>query len=277
MAAHLAQLGASTSLLSSVGQDALGDEILKVAADKNVSTALVARSRAGLPTGTVIATLDPKGNATYEIVQPVAWDEITIPDHTLPVIASSGGVIFGSLAARSAHNLEQLNRLLALKGVMKFFDVNLRTPFINPPLVINLAKRSDVIKLNDDEVGRLAAWLQTGELKFETPRTNDALLSACSALAEVTFAKRICVTRGANGAALWENGSLICVPAPPVVVKDTVGAGDAFMAGLTLGISKGMEIRSVLEHACRLGAFVASHYGATPIFPPELLTPTQAV
>src|SRR4051812_42610959 len=106
VAAHLAQLGASTSLLSSVGQDALGEEILKVAADKSVSTRLVTRARSGLATGTVIATLDAKGNANYEIVQPVAWDEITVPDHALPGIASSRGLIFGSLAARSAHNLE---------------------------------------------------------------------------------------------------------------------------------------------------------------------------
>jgi fructokinase len=55
-----------------------------------------------------------------------------------------------------------------------------------------------------------------------------------------------------------------------VKVRDTVGAGDAFMAGLMRGLTSELEIQRVLESACRLGAFVASHHGATPVFPEEL-------
>jgi fructokinase len=55
-----------------------------------------------------------------------------------------------------------------------------------------------------------------------------------------------------------------------VVVKDTVGAGDAFMAGLMVGLTRGMDTQKVLENACRLGAFVASHNGATPLLPAEI-------
>ena len=74
VAAHIAQLGASVSLLSAVGQDPLGDEILEVARNKAVNVEFVGRARIGLPTGTVVATVDAMGNATYELVQPVAWD-----------------------------------------------------------------------------------------------------------------------------------------------------------------------------------------------------------
>src|ERR1700751_3455721 len=80
---HLVQLGVTASLLSSVGQDALGDEILEIAREKGVNIDSVSRTRAGLPTGTVIAKIDASGNATYEIVQPVAWDEISVGDETL--------------------------------------------------------------------------------------------------------------------------------------------------------------------------------------------------
>jgi fructokinase len=73
-----------------------------------------------------------------------------------------------------------------------------------------------------------------------------------------------------EGAALWDRGNLVTAPAPKVVVKDTVGAGDAFMAGLMVGLTRGMDTQKVLENACRLGAFVASHNGATPLLPAEI-------
>ena len=158
VAAHLVQLGASASLISAIGQDPLGDEILKVAEDKGVNTQFVTRARIGLPTGTVLVTVDANGNATYELVQPVAWDEIRVLPETLEAVAQARALIFGSLAGRSPYNLDQVNRLLTIDGPMKFFDVNLRPPFANPELVIDLAKRADVIKLNDEEVGKLASW-----------------------------------------------------------------------------------------------------------------------
>ena len=268
--AHLSQLHCSAALISSVGQDPLGDEILQVAIDKGVDTQFITRARVGLPTGTVIVTVDAQGNATYDLVQPVAWDEIRVPQPVLDAVAQARAFVFGSLAGRSPYNLEQLDRLLASEGPVKFFDVNLRPPFADPKLVLDLAKRADVIKLNDDEVGRLAAWLRTGATAAATPRDAESLSDACARVADETATRRICVTRGPDGAALWEGGHLTCVPAPHVEVRDTVGAGDAFMAGLMRGLTSGVETRRVLESACRLGAFVASHHGATPIFPEEL-------
>lgn len=271
VAAHLTQLGVPAALISSIGQDPLGDEILKVAQDKGVATDFVTRARLGLPTGTVLVTLDANANATYELVQPAAWDEIKVPEEALEAVSQARALIYGSLAGRSPYNLDQLNRLLDVKGPLKFFDVNLRPPFSDPTLVIDLAQRADVIKLNDDEVGRLASWVKTGEMTLNTPRTAEALDEACATLAEKTGTARICVTRGAEGAALWHDGKLVCAPAPRVVVKDTVGAGDAFMAGLMVGLTRGTDTRKVLENACRLGAYVASHNGATPLFPPEII------
>jgi fructokinase len=268
--AHLAQLGASASLISCIGRDALGDEILQVAQDKGVNTQFVTRARIGLGTGTVIVTVDANGNATYELVQPAAWDEIRVSDEALESVSKARALIFGSLAGRSPYNLEQLARLLEVTGPLKFFDVNLRPPFADPPLVMELAKSADVLKLNDGEVGQLAHWLRTGELIPDTPRTPDAIAGACATIAEATNASHICVTMAEEGAAMWDRGNIVTAPAPKVIVKDTVGAGDAFMAGLMVGLTRGMETRKVLENACRLGAFVASHNGATPLLPPEI-------
>jgi fructokinase len=270
VAAHLAQLDCSVALVSSVGQDPLGDELLQVAVEKGVDTQFITRARTGIPTGTVNVTVDVNGNATYDIVQPVAWDEIRVPQGVADAVAQSRAFVFGSLAGRSRYNVEQLDKLLALPGPVKFFDVNLRPPFADPTLVLDLARRADVIKLNDDEVGLLAAWLRTGAMSAGTPRDAQSLRDACARVAEETATGRICVTRGPDGAAFWESGRLTCVPAPRVEVRDTVGAGDAFMAGLMRGLTSGVEVHRVLESACRLGAFVASQHGATPILPEEL-------
>jgi fructokinase len=271
VAAHLAQLGVSASLLSAVGQDSLGDEILEVAKDKGVNIEFVGRARIGLPTGTVIATVDAMGNATYELVQPVAWDEIIVSPEALESVAKAGAFIFGSLATRSPYNLDQLDRLLGVKGPLKFFDVNLRPPFADPNRIVELAARADVIKLNHDEVGQIASWLRTGEATPNPPGNIDAVAEACAALSEATDTPRICVTMAAAGAALWDRGDLVSAPAPKVVVKDTVGAGDAFMAGLMVGLTRGADAQIVVETACRLGAIVASHDGATPLLPEEII------
>lgn len=269
--AHLAQIGVSASLISCIGRDSLGDEILKVAQDKGVNTQFVTRARIGLGTGTVLVTVDANGNATYELVQPAAWDEIRVPAKALEAVSQARALVYGSLAGRSPYNLDQLAQLLDVQGPLKFFDVNLRPPFADPPLVIELAKRAHVLKMNDGEVGQLAHWLRTGELTPDTPRSPDAIAAACATIAEATNASHICVTMAEEGAALWDGGNLVTAPAPKVVVKDTVGAGDAFMAGLMVGLTRGTDTRKVLENACRLGAFVASHHGATPLFSAEII------
>jgi fructokinase len=268
--AHLAQIGVTASLISCIGQDTLGDEILKVAQDKGVQTLFVTRARIGLGTGTVLVTVDSSGNATYELVQPAAWDEIRVSAEALEAVSKARALIYGSLAGRSPYNLDQLDRLLAVQGPVKFFDVNLRPPFADLPLVVQLARRADVLKLNDGEVGQLASWLRTGEMKQDTPREPAAIAEACAIVSEATNASRICVTLAEEGAALWERGKLVTAPAPQIVVKDTVGAGDAFMAGLMVGLTRGTDVHKVLENACRLGAYVASHDGATPLLPPEI-------
>jgi fructokinase len=276
VASHLVQLGVSSSLISSVGQDALGDEILQVAKRNGVNVEFISRSRTGLATGTVLATVDALGNATYEIVHPVAWDEIAVSEQALDAVSKAGAFIFGSLASRSPYNLEQLGRLLALKGPLKFFDVNLRPPFADPERIVQLAAHADVMKLNHDEVGQIASWLQTGEARPNPPENAEAVAEACAILSQATHTPRICVTMAAAGAALWDRGTLVTAQAPKVVVKDTVGAGDSFMAALMVGLTRGTDPRTVLETACRLGAFVASQAGATPVLPQDMIREFRA-
>ncbi len=276
VAAHLAQLGVSASLLSAIGHDALGDELLQLAQSKGIGTQFVGRARAGLATGTVQVTLDASSNASYEIVEPVAWDEIALSADALQAVRLSQALVFGSLAVRSPHNLAQLHRLLDLSGPMKFLDVNLRPPFADPARVLDIAQHADVIKLNEDELGLLAGWVEKGEVAESgvaagTPPSMEALASDCTTLARATNTTRLCVTRGAPGAVFWDKGRVVSAAAPPVQVRDTIGAGDAFMAGLVVGLTRKWETARVLEAACRLGAYVAGQDGAAPALPPEIV------
>jgi fructokinase len=268
VAAHLAQLGVSAGMISAVGQDESGAELLSVARDKRVQTEHVGHARPGLPTGTVLAAIDAAGNATYRIVEPVAWDEIAVSATTEEAVGRSRALFFGSLAARSSFNRSQLQRLLALPGPTKFFDVNLRAPFDDLHRVLELARRADVLKLNHDEVNRIAGFLGNSTVVEHSRLTSIAEIAAgCAAIATATGTSTLCVTMGGDGAMLWERGGAIHVAAPRVTVRDTVGAGDAFMAAMMIGMTRGGNPSTVLRTACEVGAFVASHDGATPMFP----------
>ncbi len=176
-----------SALISCVGRDPLGDEILAVAKDKaSMSSSSRARGSAS-PTGTVI--VDARSNSA---TPPTSWcnrrrgTKSACPTKRSAAVAEARAFIYGSLAGRSPYNLEQLGRLLDVQGPLKFFDVNLRPPFADPHAGPQLAKRADVLKLNDGEVGRLAHWIQTGEEAPDTPRDEAAIARHCETLAAAT-------------------------------------------------------------------------------------------
>ena len=109
-----------------------------------------------------------------------------MPAVALYAVVHGRALVFGSLAGRSPYNLDQLDRLLNLRGPKKFFDVNLRPPFVDAAMVMNLARRADVMKLNDDELGQLASYARTGEMTPDFPGTEDAVARACATLSEAT-------------------------------------------------------------------------------------------
>ncbi|HEX8296020.1 MAG TPA: carbohydrate kinase [Chthoniobacteraceae bacterium] len=271
VAVHLAQLGCPASLISAVGHDPLGDEILALAAGKAVETHFISRAADTLPTGTVTVALDARGNASYKFLQPAAWDEISAGEEVVAAVGGARALVFGSLALRSAHNLQRLQPLLETSGPMKFFDINLRPPFVNLPLVLELAGKVDVLKLNEEELGLLVAWIQNSDTDASRLLSLPEVAEACATVARASAVPRICVTRGSHGAAFWQAGRLVSTAAPEVQVSDTVGAGDAFMAALVAGLTQQKEPLEALERACRVGAFVASQSGATPWLPPDLI------
>ena len=194
VAAHLVQLGMPTAMVSAVGEDTLGNALLEVARVYGVDTRYVHRHPT-LPTGTVEVAL-ADGEPSYRIAEPAAWDAIPVNRAIRARAGRSAAVIYGSLAARSAENEGALLDLLE-PGPLRVFDVNLRAPFDDLDRVRRLAASADLVKLNREEAGRVS------ELPVDKP---EQLGAAAAHIAEKSGAKRVCITLGAEGAVLWDQG-----------------------------------------------------------------------
>lgn len=256
VAFHLHQLGLRAVPVSAVGRDELGEELLERVLSWGIETKFITWHGA-LPTGTVTASLDAHGNATYKIHEGVAWDDIEVSDELLALAGDCDALVYGTLAQRSAHNRHQLDSLLeAAAGALKVCDVNLRPPFDSFERAWELAREADLIKLNEQEIKRL---LDGSELHHD-------LESLAIELSQQTGVGSICVTAGPKGAGLLYEEKWHWVDAEPVIVADTVGAGDAFLAELVTSLLEpDADAWECLRRACRLGEFVASQHGATPM------------
>jgi fructokinase len=256
VAYHLHRLAVSVRPISAVGRDDLGEQLLQRLAQWGVSTSAITR-HATLPTGRVSATLSSQGDAHYVIARDVAWDRITFAPDTLKSATTSPALIFGSLALRSAENRAALKQLLdALPtNAWRVFDVNLRAPHDDLALVREFASSANVLKLNATEAARLVD-------ATESPGQEE---SHARSLAAQFNASLICITAGERGAGLLRADHWTWVSARRVVVADTVGAGDAFLAAFLVGLLRAvLTDTEMLSAACRLGEWVASHPGATP-------------
>ncbi len=252
VACHLRAAGTPVSMVSRIGKDRLGDEVTRRAARYGVGSDLLQVDDA-LPTGFARVDVDESGNPTYEILVPAAWDAIERTDHLLARAANARAIVFGTLAQRQPVSRATIQRLWDTEALM-VLDVNLRVPFEDREIVRDSLQRADVVKMSNEELQKVAAWfaLQGG------PRESVA------ALAESFACQVVCVTRGSQGAALWHDGKWSEHPGFKVEVRDTVGAGDAFLAVLLAGLLAGGTDSAILQHANLIGAYVATQFGAVP-------------
>ena len=190
---------------------------------------------------------------TYKIVQPVAWDYIQDEAPLSALVETADAFVFGSLAARGAASRETLYRLLQ-QAAFKVFDVNLRPPHYSRDVVTYLLQQADLVKLNHHELAELMGW-------FGTSADEETALPW---LADRFQLQAVCVTKGADGAVLWTGQRLYRSPGIAVVVQDTIGSGDAFLAALLTGWLAGQPPADYLAFACAAGSLVATYQGATP-------------
>jgi fructokinase len=253
VALRLASLGVNAQIISRIGNDEIGKELVAFIQSNNIPTDTIQIDKT-YSTGEVLVQLDEKGSASYTINYPVAWDEIEVTPEAKNAVKNADALVFGSLVCRDETSY---NALLSLIKIAKYkiFDVNLRAPFYTKDLLINLMKQSDFIKFNDDELYEISECLNS---PFHSLEQNILFI------AEQTQAKSICVTKGSHGAVLYFNEKMYYNSGYKISVADTVGAGDSFLAGLLSKLLTSEEPQKAIDFACALGALVASNEGANP-------------
>lgn len=253
VASRLSGLGISTEMISKVGEDEKGEKLISYLKSKNIKTENIAKDT-DHATGVVNVILSAGGSATYEISHPVAWDKIEISDAMKTAVKKADAFIFGSLVCRDEVSRNTLFQLLP-EAKYRVFDINLRPPFYEKEVLVKLMKQADFIKFNDDELFEIADMIGS---PYNSIEQNLQYLS------EETNTPTICVTKGRHGAVLLKEGKRYYNSGFKVKVKDTVGAGDSFLASLIAGLLKEEDPQSTLDFACALGALVAGEEGANP-------------
>ncbi|MGA0557086.1 carbohydrate kinase family protein [Larkinella sp. VNQ87] len=259
VAADLRNFGLNAQLISRVGSDELGRELLDFLAQKGLPTDLV-QIDLSHQTGVAQANVSDANEVTYQLVQPVAWDHISLETNLLDTVRQSDLFVYGSLAARSPQTHETLLALLEVAN-RKIFDVNLRAPHYSRETVEELLHRANIVKLNEHELAELSGWYG-----------NDPdLRQGMEQLRNRYQLETLCVTLGEQGAALLDAGGFVQQTGFSVEVEDTIGSGDAFLAAFLYKTLAGESAQKTLEFACATGAYVATQRGATPFFSAETI------
>ena len=254
-------LGDNGTVVSRVGSDELGNDIRESLASFGISDDFV-QSDDEHPTGTVKVKLDKVGQPDFTITYPSAWDFLEWNPALEHLAKSADAVAFGSLAQRSETSRDTIRRFLdaVRPDAARVFDVNLRQSFYSAEILRESFSRATIVKLNQDEVPKVAALLNLP--------ANDHRVFCREAL-RVFRVALICVTRGENGSLLVGPGEEHEHKGYRVKVRDTVGSGDAFTAALVNQYLHGLSLANANDFANRMGAWVASNSGGMPPVPDE--------
>lgn len=261
---HVSQFGLPSCVVSAVGEDVLGKEIVDNFTSKGLNQLI---AEVPYPTGTVQVEIDQAGVPQYEIKENVAWDNIPYTAHLESLAEKTRAVCFGSLAQRNVVSRNTINRFLDAMpqndDTLVVFDVNLRQGFYNKEILCNSMMRCNILKINDEE-------LVTVSRMFGYPGID--LQDKCWILLGKYNLKMLILTCGINGSYVFTPGNVSFQPTPKVEVADTVGAGDSFTAAFISSILKGKSVAEAHSLAVQTSAFVCTRKGAMPILPEELTT-----
>lgn len=235
----LAQLGVDVGLLTRIGRDSDGAIIEQHL--QRAGVRLLPASLRDEPTSTAIATIGGDGAATYEF--DVSWD---LGD----VTASADWVHVGSIATFLAPGADAVERFLESTRARVSYDPNIRQALMPADALQRferIARLTHVLKLSDED----AAWLY--------PDADD-VLGVLLALGPSVVA----LTRGAQGATIASADQRVDVPAVRVQVRDTIGAGDSFMAALIASLIEDKPLDAAAATAIAAAAITVSRAGAQP-------------
>lgn len=261
---HVSQFGLPSCVVSAVGDDALGKEIIDNFTSKGLNQLI---AEVPYPTGTVQVEIDPAGVPQYEIKENVAWDNIPYTARLEALAERTKAVCFGSLAQRNVVSRNTINRFLDAMpqndDSLIVFDVNLRQGFYNKEILCNSMKRCNILKINDEELVAVSRM-------FGYPGID--LQDKCWILLGKYNLKMLILTCGINGSYVFTPGNVSFQPTPKVEVADTVGAGDSFTAAFIASLLKGKSVAEAHSLAVQTSAYVCTKKGAMPLLPPQYVS-----
>ncbi len=258
---HVSQFGLNSRVVSAVGDDKLGMEILDNFREKKLNAMV---EIVPYPTGTVQVELDAEGVPCYDIKEGVAWDNIPYTPALEDLAKHTKAVCFGSLAQRSVVSRDTINRFIdamPAEDTLKIFDINLRQGFYTKEILCNSFSKCNILKINDEE-------LVTVSRMFGYPGID--LQDKCWILLAKYNLKMLILTCGVNGSYVFTPGNVSFVETPRVEVADTVGAGDSFTAAFVSSILSGLSIGEAPKLAVETSAYVCTQNGAMPVLPQSL-------
>ena len=264
---HVSQFGLESLVVSAVGDDALGEEILTDFREKNLQCIV---PEVAFPTGTVQVTVDAAGVPSYDIRQNVAWDNIPFTEELRRLAGQTCAVCFGSLAQRSRVSRNAIQSFLDAMpggdGVYRIFDINLRQNFYGRETICDSLRRCNILKINDEELSIVSRM-------FGFQGTD--MQENCRKLLDEYGLKMVILTCGVNGSYVFTPGAVSFAATPEVRVADTVGAGDSFTAGFIAGLLKGLPVSESHRLAVDVSAYVCTQNGAMPELPEALIHRTE--
>lgn len=259
---HVSQFGLKSRVVSAVGDDKLGNEILENFKEKGLNVLI---EKPAYPTGVVQVQLDNEGIPCYDIKENVAWDNIPFTPEMEKLAQRTCAVCFGSLAQRNVVSRETIHAFLRAmpdgKGRYKIFDINLRQGFYTKEILKDSMKQCNILKINDEE-------LVTVSRLFGYPGID--LQDKCWILIAKYNLEMLILTCGVNGSYVFTPGNVSFVQTPKVEVADTVGAGDSFTAAFIAALLKGKSVVEAHQLAVSVSAYVCTQNGAMPTLPENL-------
>ena len=260
---NMAQLGYRARLLTAVGRDELGREILQRLAPSGLDADV---QQTDYPTGSVQVETDAAGVPTYRFRADVAWDHLRFTEAEAAMAASADCVCYGTLASRSTETARSLEAFLQVvarrKTACRVFDVNLRQDFYSRELIERLLGLSDVVKVNEEELEVLAGmWL---------PGAGDREEKCRELLARFGLRLVVLTCGGQGSLVVCSDGEISRKSSPAIEIADTVGAGDAFTAGFCAGLLGRKRLERCHELGVELASFVCTRPGAMQQIPQAL-------
>lgn len=248
--------GGAPRVVSAVGEDGLGREVLDEVRSLGLGTEYVARNR--LPTGTVVISRQG-GRTFFKVVRNTAWEEIPLP-LTLFQDELAGSYV-GTLTRISEYNRKGMGLLLDhLKGKPVCLDINLRKSWINRDDIDLMLGRATHLKMNNSEALLLLKMGFT-----EGKRMEEKLEKLLARYGNIGHA---CITLGANGSigmSRQEGRAIRKKGTPAKPGGDPVGAGDAFTGYWFYSLLAGKTMEEALAEGNRIGSIVAGIKGAIAV------------